>query len=870
MHAIRTVCCLLVVGTSLHAGQQDERSKLSIAGLTYRGEAHLSSTAWDIGDVGKCFDGDPSSLARSAAVNPAQIQIAFTEAQTIGEARVLVGQPGFSGDRNAWWLEAADNTVDLASASGSYRFVVPKRDGVQGTWDNVVLPDWIDAKVWRFSVERTLGDDHVHIWELELWTKARESELLEVVIAVPFPTTAWIQWEQAESPDIVEYRIFRLNSESGQVEIVRSVGPRGSYTDYGLEPETAYQYVVAGFTVDGIQVAGSAPVSVTTLPETDGYLRIANLDVLIPIYLGEMEAAEAEAIRKGTELARLFYYRHSQGLLNLDLDFRLLSGPTPPTDHGAYHLIEADLLARGVRKGQYDGVHTFSNRLAGCWGGFVLFDGSAVGSMGRNCGVPFPAHDPGIDYTVTWAFTHEFGHALDRLADMSGHPEMLFNHFPWAFPLPEGIDVFDAGQHFDGMGMVLRLFDKHLDYAPPWDGYIEVLDSDQDGLPDDDPRVPMDEVRFGSSPLLEDTDGDGLSDLDEFLAGLYRGSDPLNPDTDGDGLRDGVDPFPLSNFTAEIPRIGDVVIDGHLSEGEEWHRIASNPEYAAIPGLELSLFANWDDAYLYFAFQSSHPLKYLLGLDLSGEDGAFFTPFKFQEGDYTGGMGAKWYGDTYDEDALLVFRQDSSQAFLRKQPVPHSLAAGVERDGLFTLETRIPHHLGPGRGYSYVPPDAPVIETVRLLEGQVIGIELMARRLEGTLGVDPDDWFVPNGWATLFEQYRFYDATLIGEGSGIDREVILPRFDKRPFIAAVYPNPFGGSTTVEFEQPEPGRTRIQMVDLLGRHLRTLDDTYRVAGVHRVVWDGADESGRLLPSGVYLMVITREGEGILSRPMVLRR
>lgn len=54
-------------------------------------------------------------------------------------------------------------------------------------------------------------------------------------------------------------------------------------------------------------------------------------------------------------------------------------------------------------------------------------------------------------------------------------------------------------------------------------------DTDGDGLSDGD------ELRRGTNPLNPDTDGDGLTDGDE----VARGTDPLNPDTDGDGLRDG-------------------------------------------------------------------------------------------------------------------------------------------------------------------------------------------------------------------------------------------------------------------------------------------------------------------------------------------
>jgi hypothetical protein len=75
--------------------------------------------------------------------------------------------------------------------------------------------------------------------------------------------------------------------------------------------------------------------------------------------------------------------------------------------------------------------------------------------------------------------------------------------------------------------------------------FLLCIDADGDGLPDDDPRLPLDERRFGSDPTRKDTDGDGLDDLGEFIADRFAGSDPRRPDTDGDGLTDDVDPYPV-------------------------------------------------------------------------------------------------------------------------------------------------------------------------------------------------------------------------------------------------------------------------------------------------------------------------------------
>ncbi|MBN1542245.1 T9SS type A sorting domain-containing protein [candidate division KSB1 bacterium] len=65
-----------------------------------------------------------------------------------------------------------------------------------------------------------------------------------------------------------------------------------------------------------------------------------------------------------------------------------------------------------------------------------------------------------------------------------------------------------------------------------------------------------------------------------------------------------------------------------------------------------------------------------------------------------------------------------------------------------------------------------------------------------------------------------------------------------------YPNPFNPSTTIEFSLAVPGLTSLTIHNLLGQSVRILTAAALPAGRHAVVWDGRDDNGRLLPSGIY--------------------
>lgn len=69
-----------------------------------------------------------------------------------------------------------------------------------------------------------------------------------------------------------------------------------------------------------------------------------------------------------------------------------------------------------------------------------------------------------------------------------------------------------------------------------------------------------------------------------------------------------------------------------------------------------------------------------------------------------------------------------------------------------------------------------------------------------------------------------------------------------------YPNPFNPSTTIPFQVDTPSRVRLEVFDVAGRLVRTLVDQVMAPGSHLRVWDGRDEKGSLVESGVYLVVM----------------
>jgi hypothetical protein len=71
-----------------------------------------------------------------------------------------------------------------------------------------------------------------------------------------------------------------------------------------------------------------------------------------------------------------------------------------------------------------------------------------------------------------------------------------------------------------------------------------------------------------------------------------------------------------------------------------------------------------------------------------------------------------------------------------------------------------------------------------------------------------------------------------------------------------YPNPFNPSTTIVFDLPKQSPVRLEVYNVIGVLIRTMLRGEVVgAGRHQIVWDGRDDRGRIVPSGVYIYRIS---------------
>ena len=84
------------------------------------------------------------------------------------------------------------------------------------------------------------------------------------------------------------------------------------------------------------------------------------------------------------------------------------------------------------------------------------------------------------------------------------------------------------------------------------------------------------------------------------------------------------------------------------------------------------------------------------------------------------------------------------------------------------------------------------------------------------------------------------------------------------------PNPFNPWTEIAFTVPEdPGLVTLTIHNISGQLVRTLVSGELSAGPAVAVWDGLDESGRQMASGVYLARLQAAGESAYRKMMLLK-
>ena len=86
-------------------------------------------------------------------------------------------------------------------------------------------------------------------------------------------------------------------------------------------------------------------------------------------------------------------------------------------------------------------------------------------------------------------------------------------------------------------------------------------------------------------------------------------------------------------------------------------------------------------------------------------------------------------------------------------------------------------------------------------------------------------------------------------------------------ISQNYPNPFNPTTTIKYQIPKTVDVRIEVFNILGQKVRTLVNARLAPGYYEITWNGTDDTGRVISSGIYIYLIKAE-DFVRSKKMIL--
>jgi hypothetical protein len=98
--------------------------------------------------------------------------------------------------------------------------------------------------------------------------------------------------------------------------------------------------------------------------------------------------------------------------------------------------------------------------------------------------------------------------------------------------------------------------------------------------------------------------------------------------------------------------------------------------------------------------------------------------------------------------------------------------------------------------------------------------------------------------------YFNFSIYSIGDSLVNDADMIEPSFPPFELTISAHPNPFNAETLIRYSLPVHSDVSLAIFDIYGRRVKTLIDAPQEAGYHNAIWDGRNEMGIPVSSGLY--------------------
>jgi len=114
---------------------------------------------------------------------------------------------------------------------------------------------------------------------------------------------------------------------------------------------------------------------------------------------------------------------------------------------------------------------------------------------------------------------------------------------------------------------------------------------------------------------------------------------------------------------------------------------------------------------------------------------------------------------------------------------------------------------------------------------------------------DPDVCYMITS-VDVFDNESLFSSRKCIPFRGIQK-VIIPKLPNDFALSENFPNPFNTMTTIKYDLPEESFVELMIFDILGREVKTVMNGIESIGFKSIVWDGKDDDGNNVPSGMYI-------------------
>lgn len=198
----------------------------------------------------------------------------------------------------------------------------------------------------------------------------------------------------------------------------------------------------------------------------------------------------------------------------------------------------------------------------------------------------------------------------------------------------------------------------------------------------------------------------------------------------------------------------------------------------------------------------------------------------------------------------------------------HNYEKGAVRDGnLFQVRT--------DEG-SY---DEPVIDAKRDFEN-IYGVISNLTPIDKNKGIDLSKYMLTGvgmtDGSTYWWRVRYRDRNLqwsdersfiIGSNTKVEERSGAVVKESKLYVN--YPNPFNPTTAIQFDIAGTGHVRMDVFNVNGKLVRTLVDKEMPSGQYSVIWNGTNDNGQKLASGIYFYRLTAKDYYSIKRAILIK-